>query len=116
MELEKGRKNTEVVEEAVPMKHLARRANFTYQMRPRFQKGGTLYENNRSITYSFGTLFTQHFRPRLYQWSLPDGAKVRLGKGKVNEVQYSPDGTRLAVASSIGVGSMMPTQVPRSVC
>ena len=37
------------------------------------------------------------------QWRLPEGAKVRLGKGKINEVQLSPDGTRLAVATSIGI-------------
>ena len=37
------------------------------------------------------------------QWHLPEGAKVRLGKGKINEVQLSPDGTRLAVATSIGI-------------
>ena len=37
------------------------------------------------------------------QLSLPEGATARLGKGWVNEVHYSPDGTRLAVASSIGI-------------
>ena len=37
------------------------------------------------------------------QWGVPKGAKARLGKGKVGEIAYSPDGTRLAVASSIGI-------------
>ena len=37
------------------------------------------------------------------QWHLPDGAKARLGKGNINEIQHSPDGTRLAVACSIGI-------------
>ncbi len=37
------------------------------------------------------------------QWGLPEGAKTRLGKGSIREIQYSPDGTRLAVASSIGI-------------
>ena len=37
------------------------------------------------------------------QWGLPKGAKVRLGKGTIGNIAYSPDGTRLAVASSIGV-------------
>lgn len=37
------------------------------------------------------------------QWGIPDGAKVRFGKGEISELQYSPDGTRLAVASSIGI-------------
>ena len=37
------------------------------------------------------------------QWHLPESAKVRLGKGAVHEIEYSPDGTRLAVASYIGI-------------
>ena len=37
------------------------------------------------------------------QLNLPEGAVARLGKGKVSEVQYSPDGSRLAVVSSIGI-------------
>ena len=37
------------------------------------------------------------------QWGLPEGAKARLGKGGINEIQYSPNGNRLAVASSIGI-------------
>ena len=37
------------------------------------------------------------------RWGLPEGAKARLGKGRINEIAYSPDGTRLAVASSIGI-------------
>ena len=37
------------------------------------------------------------------QWNLPEGAKARLGKGQISEIAYSPDGTRLAVASSIGI-------------
>ena len=36
-------------------------------------------------------------------WHLPEGAKARLGKGWITEIAYSPDGTRLAVASSIGI-------------
>ena len=40
-------------------------------------------------------------------WHLPDGAIIRLGKGRIGEgdraVAFSPDGQRLAVASGIGV-------------
>ena len=37
------------------------------------------------------------------QWALPEGAVARLGKGEIRDVQFSPDGTRLAVATSIGI-------------
>ena len=37
------------------------------------------------------------------QLNLPEGAVDRIGKGSVEEILYSPDGTRLAVVSSIGI-------------
>lgn len=37
------------------------------------------------------------------QIGLPEGATARLGKGIISKIAYSPDGTRLAVGSSIGV-------------
>ena len=37
------------------------------------------------------------------QWALPKNAKARLGKGGINALQFSPDGTQLAVGSYIGV-------------
>ena len=37
------------------------------------------------------------------EWGLPKEAKARLGKGSVNEIAYSPDGNRLAVASGTGI-------------
>ena len=37
------------------------------------------------------------------QFSLPEGAIARLGKGTLGEVQFSPDGSRLAVSTSVGI-------------
>ena len=37
------------------------------------------------------------------QWNLPKGAKTRLGKGSINGISFSPDGTQIAVASASGV-------------
>lgn len=37
------------------------------------------------------------------QWELPKQAKMRLGKGDINAIQFSPDGTQLAVGTDIGV-------------
>ena len=44
---------------------------------------------------TFAEDYTQH--------NLPEGAKARLGKGVITDMQLSIDGTRLAIASSIGV-------------
>ena len=43
------------------------------------------------------------FAQEYTQWHLPDGAKARIGKGSINHISFSPDGARLAVATSIGV-------------
>lgn len=37
------------------------------------------------------------------QFSLPDGATTRFGKGSAYQIQYAPDSKYLAVASSIGI-------------
>ena len=38
------------------------------------------------------------------RWNLPEGTKARIGKGTLSgNITYSPDGTQLAVASSIGI-------------
>lgn len=37
------------------------------------------------------------------QWHLPEGVIARIGKGKIDDIKYSPDGTLLAVGTPIGV-------------
>ena len=37
------------------------------------------------------------------QFRLPEGAIARLGKGTLGKIHFSPDGSRLAVSSSIGI-------------
>ena len=37
------------------------------------------------------------------QWGLPEGAKLRIGMGRVEDLQFSPDGQLLAVATSVGI-------------
>ena len=52
-----------------------------------------------------GVLFVPASRAQDYtRWGLPEGAKMRLGKGELSgRIAYSPDGTRLAVTSTIGI-------------
>ena len=47
------------------------------------------------------TLHTLHFESP--QWHLPEDVKARIGSGRVNVMQYSPDGNLLAIGSDIGV-------------
>ncbi len=37
------------------------------------------------------------------QWRLPQGATLRIGKGQINDVAFTLDGNKLAIASDIGV-------------
>ena len=37
------------------------------------------------------------------EWHFTEGAKMRLGKGRINDIQFSPTGSRFAVATSIGI-------------
>ena len=37
------------------------------------------------------------------QINLPERAIARLGKGSIRDIAYSPDGSRLAVAGSVGI-------------
>lgn len=37
------------------------------------------------------------------QWRLPEFSKLRFGKGKTNDIEFSEDGSQFAVATSIGI-------------
>ncbi|MDE0314309.1 MAG: hypothetical protein OXM61_05370 [Candidatus Poribacteria bacterium] len=49
-------------------------------------------------------LLSTFYLPTLFaQVPLPEGAKARLGKGRILDLKYSPDGRQLVVATSIGI-------------
>ena len=41
--------------------------------------------------------------PDYTRWHLPEGATLRLGKGRVKDIKFVGDGTQFAVATSIGI-------------
>ena len=45
------------------------------------------------------SLFAQDYN----RWQLPEGAKLRIGKGELNDIKFTPDGNRVAVATDIGI-------------
>ena len=53
------------------------------------------------LTFSLSTGFAQY--EDYTQFSLPEEAKVRFGKGLIGDLKYSPDGTVITVAGPIGI-------------
>ena len=56
-----------------------------------------------SMLFVFVLFLQDSFAQDSPQWHLPENVKARLGRGSIVEMRYSPDGKRLAVASSIGI-------------
>ena len=55
------------------------------------------------LVFGFVLFFHEGFTEDSTRWDLPEGASARLSKGNPTDVQFSPDGTQMAVASSIGI-------------
>ncbi len=53
--------------------------------------------------FVMASLLPRHILPENSQWQLPIGENGILRTNGINDVQYSPDGTHLAVASAIGI-------------
>lgn len=62
----------------------------------------TLYKNNSALNTGdppYPPIVIKHDNPN----GLPDGAIVRLGKGGINVIRFSPDGEYLVVGTDIGL-------------
>ena len=55
------------------------------------------------VTFTLTAILPPVFAQDYTQFNLPEGAKARFGRGKGNDIAYSPDGNRLAVATNIGI-------------
>ena len=66
-------------------------------------QGGLCVKTIVTVLILLTLLSLNTFAQDYTRWGLPNGAKARLGKGSITEIAYSPDGTRLAVACSIGI-------------
>ena len=56
-----------------------------------------------SPLFAFVLFLHEGFTEDSARWRLPEGASARLSKGSPTDAQFSPDGTQIAVASSIGI-------------
>ena len=69
-------------------------------MKTRFFTIGLLIFSIFCVTSNLMTASAQDYT----QWGLPKGAKTRFGKGMlIGNIAYSPDGTQLAVSTTIGI-------------
>ena len=53
--------------------------------------------------FVMASLLPRRILPENSQWQLPIGENAILRTNGINDVQYSPDGTHLAVATAIGI-------------
>ena len=66
-------------------------------------EGDTANQQSNDVSASVVETQSNETVKNYAQWKLPRAAKARLGKGGINVIQFSPDGTLLAVGSNIGV-------------
>ena len=66
-------------------------------------EGDTTNQQPNDVSASVVAAGSEETVKNYAQWKLPKAAKARLGKGGISEIQFSPDGTRLAVGSNIGL-------------
>ena len=66
-------------------------------------KGNAPHRQPDNVSASVAEAQSDEIDKDYSQWELPKEAKARLGKGGINVIQFSPDGTQLAVGSNIGV-------------
>ncbi len=58
---------------------------------------------NILLLLTIGTFLSISFAQDYTKWQLPEGATARLGKGRINDITFSPDGSQFAVATTIGI-------------
>ena len=56
-----------------------------------------------SIIFLILSLYQNGWSDDYRQWYLPEGATMRLGKGKVFDIEFSPNGEHFMAASSMGI-------------
>ncbi len=66
-------------------------------------KSDTSNQQPNNVSVSLADAQSDETAKDYSQWALPEAAKARFGKGGVNVIQFSPDGTQLAVGSDVGV-------------
>ena len=66
-------------------------------------EGDTTSQQSNDVSASVAEAESDETTKNHAHWKLPKAAKARFGKGGITTIQFSPDGTLLAVGSHIGV-------------
>ena len=66
-------------------------------------KGDIANQQPNNVSTSVADAASEETDTDYSQWQLPEDAKFRLGKGKLHDIKYTPDGNRIAVATDIGI-------------
>ena len=66
-------------------------------------KSDTANQQPNNVSASVADAQSEETDTDYSQWQLPKEATARFGKGGINAIQFSPDGTQLAVGTNIGM-------------
>ncbi len=66
-------------------------------------KSDTANQQPNNVSASVADAQSEETDTDYSQWQLPKEAKARFGKGGINAIQFSPDGTQLAVGTNMGM-------------
>ena len=71
-------------------------------------QSGRLWDIGSNLGYNNSTTLSEDVQKEetvkdYTHWESPNKAKKRLGKGRIREIQFSPNGKQLAVGTEIGL-------------
>ena len=66
-------------------------------------KGDATNQQSNDVSASVADAESEETNTDYSQWQLPEDAKFRLGKSKLHDIKYTPDGNRIAVATDVGI-------------
>ncbi|MCG9126218.1 hypothetical protein JT359_01335 [Candidatus Poribacteria bacterium] len=87
----------EIIETSIVQNVIAKGVATKQQINPKIRNSSIVDRNGK------GAKMNNDSQNSYSHWGLPEYSKLRLGKGKTNDIEFTDDGSQFAVATSIGI-------------